>query len=227
MRLGSVCVGGGAGRRFGGDKLAARLGERTVLETSLDALRHALPDAPIVAVTPATRLTELTRRFSGISGLHVVGGGRRRRDSVRNGVEQLLACGCDVAIVHDAARPLVHPDDILRTVDGLAGSDGAILVARAADTVKRVTADGTVAETVPRETLRLALTPQVFRIAALVRAWDLVGPELDVSDEAVLLERAGMRVTIVEAAHPNPKITVPADLALARALLEARQGAAP
>jgi len=221
-RLGCVCVGGGHGHRFGGDKLASRLGGRTVFELSLSALRRALPQAPLVAVVPASRLSWWTEQLpEDLEPFQVVAGGPRRRDSVRNGVQLLAAERCEVAVVHDAARPLVHPDDVARTVDAVGDSDGAVLVAQVADTVKRVTSAGTVVETVPRETLRLALTPQAFRIASLERAWSAFGEDADVTDEAVLLELAGMRVATVEAAHLNPKITVPADLVLARALLEA------
>jgi len=221
-RLGCVCVGGGRGRRFGGDKLASRLGGRTVFELSLWALRRAFPEAPLVAVIPASRLSWWTERLpENLEPLYVVAGGSRRRDSVRNGVELLAAERCEVAVIHDAARPLVHPEDVTRAADAVGDADGAILVARVADTVKRVASTGTVVETVPRKNLRLALTPQVFRIASLERAWSALGEDADVTDEGVLLELAGMRVATVEATHPNPKITVPADLVLARALLEA------
>lgn len=222
--LGLVCVGGGAGERFGGDKLAARADGRTLLEHSLRALREAFPSAPMVAVLPRERLEWWRRELAeACDDTIFVAGGPRRQDSVRIGVEAMAGAGCRVVAVHDAARPAVHPEDVRRTVDGLTGGDGAVLCGCVADTVKEVDGTGTVVATIDRERLRLALTPQVFRVAVLQRAWGDLGQDETVTDESLLLERLGMRVTAVEASHPNPKVTVPADLPIVRALLAVRR----
>jgi len=222
--LGLVCVGGGAGQRFGGDKLAARADGRTLLEHSMNALREAFPSAPMVAVLPPERLDWWRRELAGghpTAGF--VAGGPRRRDSVQLGVEAAVQLGCTVVAVHDAARPAVHPQDVRRAVDALADADGTVLSGCVADTVKEVDASGAVVATIDRERLRLALTPQVFRVGALQRAWRELGHDDDVTDESVLLERLGMRVTTVDASHPNPKVTVPADLPIVQALLAVRR----
>jgi 2-C-methyl-D-erythritol 4-phosphate cytidylyltransferase len=129
--------------------------------------------------------------------------------------------GAEIVAVHDAARPLVDARDITGVVWALGDADAAILVAPVTDTVKRIGADGTVAETVDRRELRLAQTPQVFRIASLVRAWELAGLDGAWPDESSFLEQAGLRVRSVVAQHPNPKLTTESDLRLIRGLREA------
>ena len=218
-RLCFVCVGAGRGGRFGGQKLVEDLGRRSVLATSVSALRTAFPEAPIVVVVSGIHLEEWRSRLRPeFPDVRLVAGGLRRQDSVRAGVEEAATMGAEVVAVHDAARPLVNPEDVQAVVWALGDAAGAILVARPADTVKRIGSDGLVEETVPRENIRLAQTPQVFRISALFRAWAQATPELEWSDESALLEWAGMAVRSVLAQHPNPKLTAETDLALLRSL---------
>ena len=216
-----VCVGAGRGSRFGGDKLAQPLGDRTVFASAIGALMAAIPAAPLVVVVAPERLQEWRNRFrADFPEALLVGGGARRQDSVRAGVAAAIGLGSEVVAIHDAARPLVDPRDILSVVNGLGGGDGAILTARVSDSVKRITANDLVTETVDREGLRLALTPQVFRVACLQQAWDATGSEDEWTDESILLENAGMRVRSVLAHHPNPKVTTPSDLQSIRILAE-------
>ncbi len=216
-----VCVGAGRGSRFGGDKLAQALGDRTVLEAALGALVTAFPAAPLVVVVAPERLQDWrTRLRPDFPEALLVGGGERRQDSVRAGVDAAIALGAEVVAIHDAARPLVDPRDVVSVVNGLGGADGAILTARVSDTVKEVGEDDLVVGTLDREGLRLALTPQVFRVASLQKAWETTGGESERTDESSLLEIAGMRVSSVIARHPNPKVTTLSDLHEIRALAE-------
>jgi 2-C-methyl-D-erythritol 4-phosphate cytidylyltransferase len=219
MNLALVCVGAGRGQRYGGDKLAELLGDKTVLETALAALLRAFPDAPLFVVVPPNRLEEWGKRIaSGFPGARLVAGGERRQDSVRSGVELAAAGGADVVAVHDGARPLVDPRDVKGVVWALGSAAASLLVAPVTDTVKRVVGSGEVVETVPREDLRLAQTPQVFRIAALTRAWQEVDFQCEWTDESSMLESLGMPVRSVLAQHANPKLTSDVDLSLMRAL---------
>jgi 2-C-methyl-D-erythritol 4-phosphate cytidylyltransferase len=220
MKLALICVGSGDGTRFGGDKLEKRLGHRTVFAAALAALTRAFPEAPAVVVVPKPRLEfwhgQLSTEYPGAL---FVAGGSRRQDSVRVGVEKAAAHGAEVVVVHDAARPLVHPDDVRGVVLALGDADGAILSTPVPDTVKRTAPDGSVIGTVSRDDLRLAQTPQVFHVASLVDAWHTVDPAQEWTDESALLELAGMRVRSVVAGHPNPKLTTEPDLRLLQALL--------
>jgi len=216
-KLAFVCVAAGHSRRFGSDKLAARLGRLTVLETSLAALRTALPEAPVVTVVDPAKVEDwrvvLEPEFDNTV---VIGGGKRRQDSVRLGVEFAAAAGAEVVVVHDGARPLAHPDDVNRAIAALGEASGVVLCAPISDTVKRVDENGRILETVDRRTLRLAQTPQVVKVSALRHAWQRQEMSREWSDEAALLEASGFEVRTVLAEHPNPKLTTAADLAVVR-----------
>jgi 2-C-methyl-D-erythritol 4-phosphate cytidylyltransferase len=222
QRLALVCVGGGRGERFGGDKLAERLGGGSVFAMALWRLRQAFPEAPLIAVCAADQLDTWQQRLAAdFPGLQLVAGGQLRQGSVCNGVRAAAAgSGAEVVAIHDAARPLVDPDDVMRVVDALGEDAGAVLCQRVNDTVKQVDRNGRVIATIPRDDLRLSLTPQVFRVTALETAWRAVDQETVWTDEAALLEAAGLTVMTVEARHPNPKITSPEDLRLARAIVD-------
>ncbi len=126
-------------------------------------------------------------------------------------------------VIHDAARPLVTDAVIRRTVDAAFETGAAIAALRASDTVKRAGADGRVAQTIPRDEIYLAQTPQAFRVDVLRDALMIAG---DATDEAALAERAGHPVQLVEGDPRNIKITTPDDLAAAERVLGVR-GAPP
>ncbi len=218
-RIGIVCVAGGSGARFGGDKLAEILGTTTVLESSLFALRQAFPSAPMVVVVPRDRISFWKELLvDGWSGLRCIEGGARRQDSVHRGVEAVAGPGIDIVLIHDGARPLVDPSDIRAAVVGVGSADGCILGQSVSDTVKRIDSRGEVLETIPRRSVFLAQTPQVFRLGALRGAWVEGNDEDEWTDEAALLESRGMRVVTVAARYPNPKLTTMEDLSVLRAL---------
>jgi len=170
-------------------------------------------------VAPANRLEHWRRELGeSFPGAHFVGGGAQRQGSVRAGVEFAAEAGAEVVAVHDAARPLVDPQDVKGVVWALGEAAGAVLCGRVTDTVKRIDEDGLVRYTVDRGELRLAQTPQVFRVAALYRAWEKADQNLIWTDEAAMLESVGMPVRSVMALRPNPKLTTEEDLVLIRAL---------
>lgn len=158
--------------------------------------------------------------------VHATVGGALRAESVLAGLTRVAAlAGEEVRVlVHDAARPLVAVSDIRRLLDAVDGSDavGGLLAAPVQDTLKRAGASGQVETTVAREGLWQAQTPQYFPLAhlrkALIQARD-EGVIDTITDEASALERTGARPLLVEARQPNLKITRPADLGLAEALL--------
>ena len=145
----------------------------------------------------------------------IVSGGVRRQDSVAHAFSRVVD-RADIVVIHDAARPFVTDETIRRTVAAAVESGAAIAAIRALDTVKRASVDGIVVATLPREEIFLAQTPQAFRTAVLKDALALAS---DATDEAMLAERAGHAVQVVEGDPGNLKITTPADLALAERLL--------
>jgi 2-C-methyl-D-erythritol 4-phosphate cytidylyltransferase len=147
-------------------------------------------------------------------------GGATRAESVLNG---LHACAAEVAandwmLVHDAARPCLSAELLDKLLAQLVNDPvGGILAAPVADTLKRQTGDGHIAETVPRAGLWGAQTPQMFRHALLQRALEQVGGE--VTDEASAVEALGLSPKLVESDLTNLKVTYPRDLEVAAWLL--------
>lgn len=217
--LAVVVAAAGRSERFGVEKLAASLGGATVLERSIEALRKALPTAPLVVVVHENRVDHWRAT---LSSCEVIAGGPRRQDSVRLGIERAAELGAEIVAVHDGARPLIHPTDVIRVIDALGDGAAAILCGGISDTVKRVDGEEVIIETIDRDRLRLAQTPQVFRVAALKTAWKTQDPSNDFTDEASMIEADGGEVRCIMAEHPNPKLTASGDLDLVRLMVEER-----
>ncbi len=214
-----IVVAAGTSSRFGADKLASPLGGRSVLARAVEAVRTPFPSAPAVVVVREGSLAAARERWEGAS-LRVVAGGARRQDSVRNGFEALDPGDDTVVVIHDGARPFVPAADVEAVVGAALEEGAALLVAPVVDTIKRLDGEGRVLETVRREPLARALTPQAFLAGTLRRAWAArLGSEW--SDEAGLIEAAGGMVKAVPGDPRNLKVTRPGDLALLSGLFGA------
>jgi len=222
---GLILVAAGQGLRFGADrpKPLVELGGRPLVAWSMEAFRAVVDRA--VLVVPAGREAEFGAAVSDVAlPLTVVAGGARRQDSVAAGLEALEP---DVpwVLVHDAARPLVDGGTVRSVLEATRAHGAAIPVAPVHSTVKEIARDGRVTRTVPRDTLGLAQTPQGFRRDLLEDAFRRAAAGAAATaftDEAALLEAAGVPVFTVPGPPSNLKITTPADLAWAEAWLEAR-----
>ncbi len=229
-RYWAVVPAAGTGSRMGagGAKQYLPLGSKTVIEHTLDALLACVELSGIVVVVAAD-----DERWPGIGAgyrdkpLTTVTGGTERCHSVLNGLEHLAqqAQADDWVLVHDAARPCLRPADVTTLIEALAGDvHGGLLGVPVADTMKRVDAQQQVTDTVERNGLWHALTPQMFRLAELRAALqDAIDSNAPVTDEAAAMERAGYAPRMVQGHRDNIKITLPADLALAAFYLQARQ----
>lgn len=155
-------------------------------------------------------------------------GGKERADSVVNALDALLthASRDDWVLVHDAARPCLRATDIDRLIDGVTAQGvGGIIGAAVPDTVKRVDAEGRIRETVSREGLFRALTPQMFALGELRDAINsALSRGLVVTDEASAMEHAGVQPILVHGFTDNIKVTEPADLELASLYLTSHAG---
>jgi len=151
--------------------------------------------------------------------VHMVEGGDNRQQSVGNALAALECDADDVVLVHDAVRPLIDPATIERTIDAVIKHGAAIVGLPAVDTIKQVerTADGAiVTATIPRERIVHAQTPQGALFGLLRRAFiEAEADEFSGTDEASLLERAGIEVAVVSGSARNFKITQPGDIELA------------
>jgi 2-C-methyl-D-erythritol 4-phosphate cytidylyltransferase len=202
---------------MGFDKLASPLARSPVLRRTLAAFLAADSIAEIVVVCPEERWELLGGGFS--KPVKRVDGGADRQDSVMAGLAALSAQTGLVA-VHDGARPLVAPADIDRCVAAALEFRAAALARRETDTLKRSDAADFSAGAVSRENLWFMETPQVFDVPLLLEAYEAVAAQgLAVTDEVSAMEAIGVQVKFIESIQPNLKITTPADLALAEALL--------
>jgi len=226
-RLFAVVPAAGRGERFGSQrpKQYVTLLGRPVLSWSLRAL---LAEPAIRTVVVA--LSAGDRRFARIAEardprVRTCQGGARRELSVANALDALAdeARDEDWVLVHDAARPCLHPSDV-RTLVRALGEDtvGGLLALPVGDTLKAGGRDGRSDRTVQREGLWRALTPQMFRYGVLRRALRLsIERERVVTDEASAIEALGLRPRLVTGRTDNIKITLPGDRGLAAAILSA------
>src|SRR5688572_9218814 len=228
----AIVPAAGRGVRLGAErpKQFLDLDGRSILQATVQALAGSgRIDQIIVAVpVPYTHPPAGDRPWPDIAGLGFVAGGARRQDSVANAFAQ-TSPEANVILVHDAARPFVSTDVIARTIDAAETHGAAIAAIAVTDTVKQAgdtDRDGSrpIRGTLPRETIFLAQTPQAFRRDVLARAL-AEGSSIDATDEAMLVERLGLPVHIVEGDPANIKITTPEDLARARAAAFRNKGA--
>lgn len=148
-------------------------------------------------------------------------GGAERADSVLAGLHALQDSADDAfVLVHDAARPCIRHDDISRLIELGAAAGGALLAAPLRDTLKRADRGARSIATEPRESRWRALTPQMFRRGELIAALEAARTDgVNVTDEAMAMERCGHLPLLVEGAESNIKVTTPADFALAEFLI--------
>jgi len=225
----AIVVAAGRGSRFGGElpKQYVEVAGRPLLGHALDAvLSHPGVRGAVVV------LAEGDRHWPSWDRLHdkpllACTGGDSRAGSVLAG---LLALPHEVradefVLVHDAARPNLRHADLTALLErGRADPVGAILAAPVRDTLKRAGDDGGIDGTEPRERLWRALTPQLFRRLQLTRALEAAREAgVEVTDEAMAMERQGMRPLLVEGDEDNFKITTASDLARFEFILARRQ----
>ena len=208
MSTWAVVVAAGRSSRFGRPKHLELLGGRRVLDWSLAVARATCNG--VVVVLPAG---EEEPHEPGADAAIV--GADTRPGSVRCGLAAVPA-EAEVIVVQDAARPLASAELYRAAVHGVQrGADGAVCAMPVADTVKLV-GDGTVVQTIDRNGLWLAQTPQAFTAARLRRAHE---DAAEATDDAGLVERDGGRVVVVPGDVRNIKLTRPQDLLFAEALL--------
>ena len=215
----AVVPAAGRGTRFGGEvpKQYLQVGGRPLLAYTLDALlAHPAVAGVVVALAADDPWWPGWSDHAGKPVLTCTGGASRAA-SVLAAMAALPESvrADDFVLVHDAARPNLAPADLDRLLEqGRADPVGAILAAPVRDTLKRAGDDGGIDRTEPRERLWRALTPQLFRRLQLSRALQAAADAgVEVTDEAMALERQGARPLLVEGREDNFKVTTPADLA--------------
>lgn len=215
MRTTAIIVAAGSGSRFKSDtpKQFLEINGKPVIVHTIERFQAAPSVDSIVLVLAEGQAFDLSA-FSKLT--NVVKGGSTRAESVRNGLD--AAVDSEIVVVHDGARPLVTVDEIERTIAKAKESGAACLVAPVTDTIKSIRG-GEIADTLDRNKLCRALTPQAFKAYVLKKAFENADLNESATDECYLVEKLGHPIAIVEGSSRNIKITHPEDLILAEALL--------
>ena len=206
-----IVVAGGAGKRFGGDKLMVNVCGKPVFIHTLERLAPAAKRA--VLVVPAGREAEfrsVVEKFLPGSALKIVAGGETRSQSVKNGIAAAELRPGEVAAIHDAARPLATPELLRKLCRRALEVGGAVPGFPQADAQKRTDEHGLITDDLPRANVWNVGTPQVFRAELLLRAYD--SRVAACLDDAEAVRKAGGSVAVVPSTEPNRKLTTPADL---------------
>ena len=218
-RIWAVVPAAGRGTRFGSELPKQYLvvdGAPLIAHTLTALFAHDAVEGAVVPVSENDPDWPHWTEFAG-KPVHACVGGASRAASVLAGLRALPddVRADDFVLVHDAARPNLSLTDLSQLLErGRNDPVGAILAAPVRDTLKRAGDDGGIDGTEPRERLWRAFTPQLFRRLQLTRALEAATADgIEVTDEAMAMERLGLRPLLVEGSESNFKITTPADLA--------------
>lgn len=219
MKLYALIVAGGTGERMKSEipKQFIEIAGKPILMHTIEKFRAFDGSIEIITVLPENQLrfwSDLQIKYSFTFPHTLVKGGKTRFDSVRNGLGFIDEPG--LVAIHDGVRPLVSIETIRICFDTAEKLGNAVPVISVSDSLRVVTEDGS--EPVDRTKIKLIQTPQVFRTELIINAYrqDYI-PEF--TDDAIVLERTGTKINLVEGNRENIKITNPEDLLIAGALL--------
>lgn len=214
-KLGVVIVAAGTSQRMGGiNKLFVPLGGKPLLAWSVDTCQRYSLIRQIVLVLNDKDLARgrKLKKERGWSKVTLCLGGARRQDSVREGLKQVKEC--DWVMIHDGARPFLTPNLIENGLSVARQAGAAVAAMPVKDTIKLADSKKLIRETLPRDRLWAAQTPQIFSFDVITRAYENLATE--VTDDATAVERLGYKVQLYMGDYRNIKITTPEDLTLAR-----------
>lgn len=219
----AIIVAAGTSRRMNGvNKIFAPIHGRPLISYSVEAFEASPAVDSIVLVLHADALKrgeETKRKYGWRKVTAIVGGGERRQDSVKNGLAK--AQDARWVMIHDGARPCVDSDTIARGLEAAKQTGAAIAAVPVKDTVKRVSAKLAVEETLDRSKLWMVQTPQVFSRDVIMKAY--ANAKADVTDDAMLVEQAGVKVRVFQGSDLNLKVTTREDLVIAEAILKGKK----
>jgi 2-C-methyl-D-erythritol 4-phosphate cytidylyltransferase len=217
-----IVAAGGSERMEGIDKIMANIGGRPVLARVLDTFQNCDKVDEIVIVMNAKNIEEakkLVAKEKWHKVTYIVPGGKRRQDSVVEGLKKIKVC--EWIIIHDGARPLMRAGLIEKGLDAARETGAAAPAVPVTDTIKLIEGSDIVKQTLPRQSLRAVQTPQVFRFDIIQNTYKAAAG--DVTDDAALAEKAGYKVKLFPGARDNIKITTVDDLAIAEVLLKSKR----
>lgn len=220
-----VVVAAGSSERMGADKMLMTLGAKPVIIRTLMAFQQSPMVDDIVVVTKAEKivgLADMIKLYDISKVTQVISGGATRMESALAGVSAVRK-GAKLVAIHDGARPLVTQDLIRRVVEAANAYMAAVPAVRCVDTMKQVDENGVITGAVDRDSVVRVQTPQVFDAdvikGALTKA---VEKNLPLTDDCSAMDMMGVKTHVVEGDAGNIKLTEPADMILAEAILKSR-----
>lgn len=220
----AIIVAAGSGTRFGAEKPKQflEIGGKPLLIHTLERFEACSAVDEIVLVLAEKEIEnfrQTLRKFNLQKLKQIIPGGETRAESVRNALKSLDENSAEIVAVHDGARPLVSPEEIAQTIEKAKENGACCLVGKVTDTIKLIE-NGKIIETINRENLRRAQTPQTFRFEILQKAFSDENFDASATDECFLVEKAGFKISFTEGSTKNIKITTPEDFAIAKSFLE-------
>ncbi len=217
-KTGVVLLAAGAGTRFGKDKIFFELAGKPVIAWSLDVFEKFPFVSEIVLVFNKDNMKKARaflkeRNYKKISAVCI--GGKRRQDSVYNGLKN--AGDWKYVIIHDGARPFIDEEIILRGMEETKKTGAAIAAVPVKDTIKIVNPENLIEHTLERDRLWAVQTPQIFDYETILKAHEM-NKNVNVTDDASMLERAGFSVKIFLGSYNNIKITTPEDIEIGKSI---------
>jgi 2-C-methyl-D-erythritol 4-phosphate cytidylyltransferase len=221
----AIIVAAGQGLRMGGpvSKQYLSLAGVPILGRTLNVFEKSGLFEEIIVVVGAADKEHCARQVFDKTkmarSVRIVAGGRDRQESVYNGLEASNGHDDDTVLIHDGVRPFVSEDTLVQCLEAVKTHGTCIAAVPACDTLKQIGANGRITETLPRDAVWLAQTPQGFRLGQIRAAHRQARQEGFVgTDDAQLVERLGQTVMVVPGSRVNIKITTPDDLLLAEAI---------
>jgi 2-C-methyl-D-erythritol 4-phosphate cytidylyltransferase len=226
MKVEALIVSAGKGHRFieGKKKQFHLLAEKPILAHTLDKFEACPLIHSILLVVGREDmdycLEEIIEKYQYKKISQIVPGGKRRQDSVRNGIE-FLSKDAEIVVIHDGVRPFVTKEMIEDSTRSAIRFGAVVLAMPVKETIKMVQPDGTVLKTLDRKSLWQIQTPQAFRVNVIKEAYHKATEDGFVgTDDASLVEQLGLKVHILPGSYTNIKITTPEDLMLANLFLK-------
>lgn len=232
MRTAAIVLAAGEGRRVGGNpsKVFLPIAGRPLILRTLDRVFSARTIGQVVLVIAANEVARCEAMLSSDAVLQdrpclLQAGGATRRQSAKRGLEK-ISSDTEIIVIHDGARPFVSAGLIDRCVEAAAEKGAVVVGLPARDTIKVVSPDREIQSTPDRSSLWEIQTPQAFRRGLIVEAHARGERDgVEVTDDALLVERLGKSVFVIDGERTNLKITVPEDVWLAETLI--REGRLP
>lgn len=222
----AVILAGGSGSRMnlGVTKQRLLIDGESVLHRSVRAFEECdIVDAIVVVSKQDEREFALSETTDLKKVAMVVAGGNTRAESARCGFDSIPE-ESELVAIHDAARCLITPEMIAKVVKAAIKHGAATAATKVADSIKRVGNDGCIFESVPREDLYAAQTPQVFRIEDYASGLKKCGYDPAVTDDNMIVESIGKKIFCVDCGGENIKITKTEDVSYAEFLIKRRRG---